>query len=221
VYPAFRRAVAALVTAALAFNNASALAAPSPDGSTPKPTAAVFDLEPRNVSAEDSAVVSMFVRNAVVRSGVFVVVDKKNIDKVLSERAVEGAGCSGADCAIRVGKLLQVRYIVIGEYGLFEGERVMSGQVIGVDNGHIVASDSRAVARDETMKTAAEALVAGLLRVPPVPADGTTAFQAAPEGSPEPRPASVQLPREGSPVKWLAGAGILLAIFIGVIAASR
>ena len=69
-------------------------------------TVAVMDFAAANASAQDAAIVSNFVRMAMVRLGVFAVVDKKNMDRVLQEQAFQQTGCTSQECAVKLGKLL-------------------------------------------------------------------------------------------------------------------
>ncbi len=102
-----------------------------------KLTIAVMDFAPSNVPAGDAVIVSGFVRAAVVRSGMFTVVEKNNMDKVMAEQAFQQTGCTTSDCAVKVGRLLNTRKMVIGEFALLGGVRFLTASLVDVETGAI------------------------------------------------------------------------------------
>src|SRR5678809_1606748 len=63
---------------------------------TAKDTMAVMDFNAANASASDAATLSGFIRGAVVRSDKYLVVEKKNMDKILAEQAFQQTGCTSS-----------------------------------------------------------------------------------------------------------------------------
>lgn len=110
---------------------------------------AVADLEPQNVSSGDSAVIADMLRNELVKSGVYNIVEKKNMDKVLAEQAFQQTGCTSEECAVKLGKLLNVQRIVVGSFGRLLNKYYVSIRVINVETGKIDFGDS---ARGETVE---------------------------------------------------------------------
>ena len=106
------------------------------------PAVAVMEFEANDASPADAATVAQFVRSALVRTRRFAVVDKHNMDKILAEQAFQRTGCVSESCAVELGKILNVSAIMFGSYGLFEGVRVVSLQLVDVRTGHIVASET-------------------------------------------------------------------------------
>ena len=98
---------------------------------------AILDFKPNNVSAGDAAVVSDFVRAAFVRSGTYTVVDKANMERILSEQAFQQTGCTSSDCAVKLGKLLNVKKMVVGNYALAGPVRFLTAQLVDVESGRI------------------------------------------------------------------------------------
>lgn len=103
-------------------------------------TIAVMDFTASGASASEAAAVSSFVRNAVVRSGTYTVVDKKNMDKILQEQAFQQTGCTSQDCAVKLGKLLNVKKMVVGEYTMLGGVRFLTASLVDVESSKIERS---------------------------------------------------------------------------------
>ena len=98
---------------------------------------AILDFKPNNVSAGDAAVVSDFVRSAFVKSGVYTVVDKAGMDRILAEQAFQQTGCTDSDCAVKLGKLLNVGKMVVGNYSMAGSVRFLTASLVAVETGEI------------------------------------------------------------------------------------
>lgn len=104
---------------------------------------AVLDFKSINVSAADAVAISDFVRTSLIRSNIFNVVERNNIDKILAEQGIQQAGCVTEECAIQIGKLLNVRKAVIGSYSKIEDIYFITANVVDIETAKI--SDSERV----------------------------------------------------------------------------
>lgn len=128
-------------------------------GAEEKPAIAVLDFKGVNASAGDAEAVTQFVRNAVVNSGAYTVVEKQNMDRVLAEQAFQQAGCTEADCAVKLGKILNVRMMMVGSYTIFEGNRTINAWIVDVETGEVVKADSQKIADPSQIDVGASFLV--------------------------------------------------------------
>lgn len=103
-------------------------------------TIAVMDFTAANASTSEAVAVSGFVRNSVVRSATYTVVDKKNMDRILQEQAFQQTGCTSQECAVKLGKLLNVKKMIVGEYTLLGGTRFLTASLVDVESGRIERS---------------------------------------------------------------------------------
>ena len=104
-------------------------------------TMAVNDFEAQGVSSGDAAVVADLFRNEIVKGRIFNVVEKANMDKILAEQAFQQTGCTTQECAVKLGRILNVRYLVIGSFGKLLEQYVISVRVVDVESAAIVYSD--------------------------------------------------------------------------------
>ena len=104
-------------------------------------TLAVANFEPQNVSAADSAVITDLLRNALVQESAFNVVEKANMDKVLAEQAFQQTGCTSQECAVKIGKVLNVKYLVVGSFGQTLGQYLLTMRVVDVETARAIYSD--------------------------------------------------------------------------------
>lgn len=125
------------IVAALA-GGTSVVSAPLPDGPI---TIAVTDLKPEGVGASDAALLSELLRGELVKSGAVRVVEKANMEKILSEQAFQQTGCTTQECAVKLGKLLNVRRMVVGTFGKLLGDYVVNIRVVDVETGAAAYAD--------------------------------------------------------------------------------
>jgi hypothetical protein len=116
--------------------------APPPPAGAKKLNFAIADLRGENVSAGDAAVMADLLRNELVKTEQFTVIEKQNMDKVLSEHAFQQTGCSSEECAVKLGKLLNVQRMAVGSFGKLMDSYILSIRVVNVETGAIVYADS-------------------------------------------------------------------------------
>jgi len=119
---------------------------------------AVSDFTADGVSASDASVTSNLLRNALVNTGAFNVVEKSRMDAILSEQAFQQAGCTEQDCAVKLGKLLNVKRMFIGSCGKLMGEFMVSVRVVDVESGKITFADDVKGESASNLKDAIKAL---------------------------------------------------------------
>ncbi len=184
-----------------------------------QPTIAVLDFRAYNTSLDNAAIVAQFVRTAVVKSQTFAVVDKSNMDKVLTEQAFQQTGCVSEVCAVKLGRILDVRTVLMGAYGLFVGRRVVSAQLVDVETGRITASESQSMPDVADAERVAERLVRKLLTAAHVEKTAGEIVREDGRGGAkllEARvpPPSLELPRQRSSGKWWTYGAVMAAAFV-------
>ena len=102
---------------------------------------AVAEFEARNVSSMDAATVSDFIRTELVRSRLFKVLDRNNMAMVLEEQQFQLSGCTTQECAVQMGKLLNVKCVVIGNMTKLADSYYITASVIDIESGEIAYSE--------------------------------------------------------------------------------
>ncbi len=105
-------AVAATGWLIAAFSMAIAQPSLSPDPG--QNLVAVLDLEPVGAKRTESSAISDRLREELLNTGRFVLVNRDQMDSVLKEQALQQTGCTSSECAVQVGKILGVRKIIAG-----------------------------------------------------------------------------------------------------------
>lgn len=101
---------------------------------------AVADFAGKNVSAADASIVADFLRTDLVSIGAYKVIDKNNMDKILAEAAFQQTGCIAAECAVQLGKILNVRQMIVGSLSKLIDTYYITVSLVDVETGEIKAS---------------------------------------------------------------------------------
>ncbi|MEW6558039.1 MAG: CsgG/HfaB family protein [Elusimicrobiota bacterium] len=105
-----------------------------------KENIAVAEFAGKNVSQADASIVADFVRTEFVNIGQYTVIEKANMDKILAEAAFQATGCTEAECAVQIGKILNVKKMVVGSLSKLEGVYYITASVVEVETGEIETS---------------------------------------------------------------------------------
>ena len=111
---------------------------------TPKPiqsklNVAVLDFDSRaGISKDEAASLSDIFSAELVNTGVFTVVERNRLKAVLEEQGLQQSeACSKIECAVEVGKILNVSRIVAGIIGKVGRIYTVTIQIINVETAQI------------------------------------------------------------------------------------
>ncbi len=105
-------------------------------------TVAVQDFTAENCEAYIGAVSSREFRNVLVGNKELTVLDRSSMEMILKEQDFQFSGCTSAECAIEMGKLLAANFIVTGTVSKMGNAYYISINCIGVETGEIKYSKS-------------------------------------------------------------------------------
>jgi len=121
---------------------------------------AVMDFEARApLSQSEAAFISDFFRSDFVKLSRFNVVEKNNMDKILAEQGFQQTGCSTAECAVQIGKILNVKMMVVGSCGQLLGQYVITMNVVDVESAKIAYSDDIQVSDPNLLRSKVSEMV--------------------------------------------------------------
>ena len=83
-----------------------------------KPAVAVLTIESKGgVSKNEAATLSDRLSSMLVNTNAFIVLERGKMSEILSEQGFQQTGCTSTECAVEVGKLLNVQKMVSGSIG--------------------------------------------------------------------------------------------------------
>lgn len=104
---------------------------------------AVSDLEPRGIHPDEAAIISDRLREELLRTGQFRVMERGLMQTILQEQAFQQAGsCNSSECQVQIGRMLGVDRIVVGTAGKLGNMFTISVRMLNVETGEIQTSFS-------------------------------------------------------------------------------
>lgn len=116
----------------LSISITSALLA-SPD----KTSIAVLPLQGNGISPSEALVLTDELRSVMVQSSNYIVVERSNMESILTEQGFQQSGCTSAECAVEAGKLLGVNKMVTGSIGKLGELYNINLRLFDVETGQI------------------------------------------------------------------------------------
>jgi hypothetical protein len=163
---------------------------------------AVLELDGTDFTESERQTLTDRLRLELAMTGRFRVLERERMSSILKEQGFSNAGCTSTECAVEVGRLLNVRTIVAGRVGRIGSVHSLSLRMIDVESGEIgktAVKDCRCALEDVLMSVIRETvgeLVGNVARVEPV--------AVAPPPKPVVKPKAVKPVRRKKPSerKW-------------------
>ena len=127
-----------------------------------KPITAVLPFRAVEVSPAAARSASVFVETALVNTGGSTVVTHTERDRILEAQEAALADCTGVDCAVRIGKLLSVTQIVVGEVVGLGKRLIVNVKLIDVSTGRVLAADTQSAEGEQGLEQVCRELTSGL-----------------------------------------------------------
>lgn len=104
---------------------------------------AILDMEGLGISALEAQTLTGRMRTELVSTGAVTVVERGQMQEVLEEQGFQQTGCTSAECAVEVGKLLGVSNMVTGSIGKIGQSYTIDVRMFSVQTGAITKSVNR------------------------------------------------------------------------------
>ncbi|MEK6793391.1 MAG: CsgG/HfaB family protein [Spirochaetota bacterium] len=122
----------------------------------------ILPFQAKGVSASDADVVSELFRNAVVDNGQFDVLDRNNMGAILKEQEFQKSGCTESECAVKIGRVLNMQYMFYGSLMKLGDSYIVSVGLADVETSKIVKTAQERFSKIDqaidNVKTIAETL---------------------------------------------------------------
>lgn len=110
---------------------------------TKLPTIAVNNLEAQGITEGEAATLSDVLRNKLINTGLYQVMERGEMETILKEQAFQQSGaCSEAACIVEMGQVLGIQQVLAGSIGKVGKAYSISARIISVESGEIVKSVS-------------------------------------------------------------------------------
>lgn len=109
-----------------------------------RPNVAVIPLCSQVVDSSSLEGIGAALASELHRIGKFRVMERSQISRILQEQGFQQSGeCQGGECAVEMGKLLSVDYLVLGNLSKVGGTYSLSTRLVNVGSGEIARSATR------------------------------------------------------------------------------
>ena len=102
---------------------------------TGKMRIAIMDFNPKGISGKDAYTVSEVIRNGMINSREYIVVEREQMNRVLHEQGFQMTGCTDNFCAVEAGKLLSANKILVGSISQLSDKIIITGRIVDVEKG--------------------------------------------------------------------------------------
>ena len=103
-------------------------------------TIAVLEFEGKGVSQSEASILTDRLRDEMFNTGIYIVLERGEMDEVLKEQGFQQTGCVTSECAVEVGNMLGVQQMVGGSIGKVGNMYTVSARIIDVGTGEVLKS---------------------------------------------------------------------------------
>ena len=113
----------------------------SPLNSDPA-TIAVLEFEiTSGLPESNSGILTDIFSDELFHTGMFKILERNNMNDILSEQGFQMAGCVSNECAVEVGQLLGVQQMIVGSVGKLGQKYIITARLIDVTTGKQLRSE--------------------------------------------------------------------------------
>lgn len=104
---------------------------------------AIHPLKASGIEQSQAEVLTDAIRAEISHLGKFDIMERSEMDNILKEQGFQSSGaCDDDACALEMGKILAVRYMVLGSVGMLGKTYSISVRLVDVGTGKIVRNKS-------------------------------------------------------------------------------
>ncbi|MCK5600090.1 hypothetical protein KAI78_10740 [bacterium] len=105
-----------------------------------KYSVAIMSFESSDTSEGYTELIADFISDGLVGTGRFTVIERSAINLIMQEMSFQKAGCTSAECAVKVGKILAVNKMIVGKISLINKIYYIRIKLVDVETSRIEAS---------------------------------------------------------------------------------
>jgi len=99
------------------------------------PSVAVLDFDAKGIPDYEAETLTERLRSEIANTKAFRITDRKLLDKIINEQALQQSGCTTDECAAEVGQLLGAQYMISGSIGKLGETYTVDVKLVSVTTG--------------------------------------------------------------------------------------
>ncbi|MFH1074423.1 MAG: CsgG/HfaB family protein, partial [Candidatus Firestonebacteria bacterium] len=123
---------------------------------------AVMEFKEKNISKEKADTVADFIRTQLSNNSNLIIVERNNMDSILKEQAFQKTGCTEADCAVELGKILNVEKIIVGSVSTLDKKIYINVRLVDIETAQAIFGETKEIASESELFSSCKELVKAL-----------------------------------------------------------
>ena len=99
------------------------------------PSVAVLDFEANGIPDYEAETLTERLRSEIANTKAFRITDRKLLDKIINEQALQQSGCTTDECSAEIGQLLGAQYMISGSIGKLGETYTVDSKLVSVSTG--------------------------------------------------------------------------------------
>lgn len=96
---------------------------------------AVMDFKAKRLPKATANMVSELIRTEMINVGKFTVIERAQMDEILKEQGFQQSGCTDMACAVKIGKMLSAKKMLVGTVMKLGKRIIINGRLVDVEKG--------------------------------------------------------------------------------------
>lgn len=96
---------------------------------------AIIDFTAKGISRADAEMVNDLLRGKMINTGEFIVLERSQMKEIMKEQSFQMTGTADTRFAVKVGRLLSARKILVGTISQWRSKILITGRIIDVEKG--------------------------------------------------------------------------------------
>ncbi len=96
---------------------------------------AIIDFTAKGISRSDAEMMNDLLRNKMINSGEFIVLERSLMKEIMKEQSLQMTGITDTQFAVRMGRLLSARKMLVGTITQWRMKILITGRIIDVEKG--------------------------------------------------------------------------------------
>lgn len=105
------------------------------------PSIAVTDLDAEGLDQSEVKVLSEQLRYELSQTNSFSIVERSRMEDILREQGFQQSGCTSDACAVEMGQLLGVSYMVTGTVGKAGDYTIVNARIVDVGSAKVIVNE--------------------------------------------------------------------------------
>lgn len=102
----------------------------------------IMDMTSQNMDQSIALILTDLLRNNLFNSEKYSVLERENMDKIIKEQKFQSTGCTTTECAVELGKLLNVQEMVVSSVNKIGSKYLINARIVDVKTGEIVVTST-------------------------------------------------------------------------------